>query len=64
MAVFGKNFLSGNGFKAALAIFCCYDFDANPSVAVEKIAADEKDYYKWSSCVIVCCIATAYCQWH
>ena len=32
-----------------------YEYGANDSEAVEKISADEKDYYKYS------CIATA-CQ--
>ena len=39
-----------------LATFCCYDYGANASEAVEKIATDQKDYHKCSLCVIVCCI--------
>ena len=38
---------------AVLAIFCCYDYGANASEAVQKIAAEIKSH-KCSSCVIVC----------
>ena len=57
MPAFSKKFLSQNEFEGVLAFFCCYDYGANASEAVEKIAADQKDYHKWSLCVIVCCIA-------
>ena len=43
---FCEEFLSEND--------CCYDYGANASEAVEKIAADQKDYHKFSSCVIIC----------
>ena len=45
-------FLSGDDFKVVLAVFCCYDKNANASEAVE-IATDEKNYQKCSLCVIV-----------
>ena len=45
---------SENDFKAVLANFCCYDYDANNSEAVQNIAADQKGYCKCSSCVTVC----------
>ena len=48
-----------NDFEAVLAYFCC-DHGANASEAVQKIATDQKDYRKCSSCVIVCCIAKIY----
>ena len=36
---------------------CCYDYGANASEAVQKIAIDQKDYRKCSLCVMVCCIS-------
>ena len=51
---FCEEFLSENDFEAVLASFCCYDYGANASEAVQKIAADQKDYHKCSSCVIIC----------
>ena len=51
---FCEEFLSENDFEAVLATFCCYDYGANASEAVLKIATDQKDYHKCSSCVIVC----------
>ena len=50
MAALRKDFLSGGDFEAALAIFSSYDYGANASEAVEKIATDEKDYRKCSLC--------------
>ena len=47
-------FLSENDFEAVLATFCCHDYGANASEAVQKIASDQKDYHKCSSCVIAC----------
>ena len=44
---------------AVLAIFCCYDYGANASEAVQKIAAEIKSH-KCSSCVIVCWIIKIY----
>ena len=57
MAVFSEEFLSENDFGVVLANFCCYHYGANLSEAVDRIAADQKDYHKCSSRVIVCCIA-------
>ena len=51
---FCEELLSENNFEAVLATFCCYDFGANASEAIQKISTDQKDYYKCSSCVIVC----------
>ena len=51
---FYEELLSKNDFEAVLATFCCYDYGANASEALQKIATDQKDYHKWSSCVIVC----------
>ena len=41
---FGEELLSENDFEAVLANFCCYDYGANASEAVQKIATDQKDY--------------------
>ena len=49
--------LSEIDFEAVLATFYFYDYGANTSKAVQKIPADRKDYYKFSSCVIVSWIA-------
>ena len=54
-----REFFCGDDFDAVLDIFRSYRYDANASEAVEKIAADEKDYHKCFLSVIVC-IATAY----
>ena len=51
---FCKELVSENDFEAILATFCCYDYGANASEAVQKIATDQKDYHKCSSCAIVC----------
>ena len=45
---------SENDFEAVLATFCCYDYGANASKAVQKIVTDQKDYHKCCLCVIVC----------
>ena len=39
---FCEELLSENDFEAVLATFCCYDYGANASDAVQKIAADQK----------------------
>ena len=62
MVAFSEDFLSGDDFEALLAIFCCYDYGANNSEAVEEIATDEKGYHKCSLCAIFCYIATKYHQ--
>ena len=40
VAASSQNFLSENDFDAVLATFCCYDYGANFSEAVEKIFTD------------------------
>ena len=52
--------LSENDFKVVLATSCCNDDGANISEAVQKIATDQKDLHKCSSCVIVWWIAKIY----
>ena len=49
-----EELLRENGFEAVLATFCCFDYGANAFETVQKIATDQKDYYKCSSCVIFC----------
>ena len=39
---FCEELLSENDFEAVLATFCCYDYGANTSDAIQKIAADQK----------------------
>ena len=46
--------LRENDFKTLLVTFCSYDYGTNASEAVQKIATDQKDYRKYSSCVTVC----------
>ena len=41
-------------FEVVLATLSCHDDGANASEVVQKIAADQKDYHKCSSCVTVC----------
>ena len=50
---FCEELLSENGFEAVSGTFCCYDYSANASEAVQKIATDQKDYKKCSSGVEV-----------
>ena len=54
---FSEKLLSENYFEAVLATFCCYDYCVNVSEAVQKIPADQKEYHKCFSCVIICWIA-------
>ena len=49
-----------NDFETVLGTFCCYDHGAKASEAVQKIATDQKEHYKRSSCVIICWIAKIY----
>ena len=49
-----------SAFEAALGTFCCYDHEAKVSEAVQKIAADQKEYCKCSLCVIICWKAKKY----
>ena len=62
MATVGEDSLSGDDFEAVLAIFSCYDYDANAFKAVEKITTNEKDNRKCSLCVIVYYITITYYQ--
>ena len=57
---FCEELLSENDFEAVLATFFCYEYGANASEAVQKIAANQKDHHKYSPCVIVCQIAKIY----
>ena len=45
MVACSEDFLSGDDFDAVLTIFRFYGYGANASEAVEKIAADKKDYH-------------------
>ena len=50
--VFFEELLTENDFDAVLATFCCYyNYGANAPEAVQKIATDQKEYHKCSSCV-------------
>ena len=40
MAASSNDFLSEQDFEAVLVTLCCYDYGANSSEAVEKIATD------------------------
>ena len=51
---FCEELLIENYFEATLAIFCCYDHGVKTSEAVQKIAADRREYHKCSLCVIIC----------
>ena len=57
---FLEELLRVNEFEAVLATFCCYDHGAKASEAVQKIAADKKEYRKCFSCVIICWIVKIY----
>ena len=48
---FCEEFLNENDFEAVLTNFCCYDYGVNASEAVQKMAADQKNYLKCFSCV-------------
>ena len=49
-----EELLSENNIEAVLATFCCYDHGAKVFEAVQKIATDQEEYLKCSSCVIIC----------
>ena len=51
---FCEKLLSENVFETVLATLCCSDHGAKACEAVQKIATDQKDYRKCSSCVISC----------
>ena len=55
-----KNFLCEKNIEVVLTTFCCYDYDANASETVEKVAIDQVDYHKCFLYVIVCCLAKVY----
>ena len=57
---FCEELLSENEFEAVFASFCCYDYDAKVSEAVQKIATDKNVYHKCSWCIIICWIAKIY----
>ena len=57
---FCEEMLSENDFDAVLASFCCYDCGADAFEAVQKIATDQKEYHKCTSCVMLCWIAKIY----
>ena len=50
---FSGKLLSENDFEVILATFS-YVHGANASEAVQKIATDQNEYRKCSSCVIIC----------
>ena len=39
---FCEELLSDNSFEVVLTTFCCYEYDANVSEAVQRIATDQK----------------------
>ena len=51
---FCKEKLSENDVYSVLATFCCYEHGAKADEAVQKIAIDQKEYHKFSLCVIIC----------
>ena len=52
--------LNKNDFDVVLSTFCCYDHGGNASEVVQKIAADQNEYHKCSSCVVICWLAKIY----
>ena len=54
MAVSSKEFLSENDTETVWLCFFCYDYGANTSAAVDKIAINQKNYHKCSLCFRVC----------
>ena len=51
---FCEELLSESDFEIVLATFCCCDHGAKASEAVPKMATDQKQYRKCSSCVVIC----------
>ena len=51
---------SETDFEAVLGAFCCYDYSAKAFEVVQKIATDQKEYCKCSSCFMICWIAKIY----
>ena len=52
---FCEELLSENDFEAVLAFFCCYDYGANASETVQKIATDQKEYHKCNAPRVLIC---------
>ena len=52
-----EELLNENDIEAVLVTFCCYHYGASASEAVQKITIDQKDYRRFSSCVIAYSIA-------
>ena len=57
---FCEELLSENDLEAVLPTFFCYDHDVKASETFQKIAADQREYRKCSSCVMICRIAKIY----
>ena len=55
-----EELLSENDLEDVLVTFCCYDHGAKTFGTVQRIATDQKEYRKCSSCVIICWIAKIY----
>ena len=51
---FSEELLSENDFEDVVTTFCYYDHGSKASEKVQKITADQKQYRKCSSCVIIC----------
>ena len=64
MAAFKKGFLSGDDFETVLVIFCSYDYGADASEAVEKIATVGKEFQKCSLCSIKAFLKLKNCKRH
>ena len=45
VATFCEELLTENDFEAVLVNFCCYDYGANASEAVQKISTSTLDLY-------------------
>ena len=50
---FCEELIGESDFEVVLATFYCFDHSAKASEAVQKIATDQKEYCKCSSCVII-----------
>ena len=57
MAVSSKEFLSKNDTEIVLVCFFFYDYGANTSAAVDKIAMNQKNYHKCPLYFRVCSTA-------
>ena len=54
MLTFVRNMSVKMTLKLFLATFCFYDHGDKAPKAVQKMAIDQKEYHKCSSCVIIC----------